>query len=184
MTTHKREVADGCLTATAQGRSVFICSYATPSTPRPLRWPSSPARQRASLRQSRSASTPRRRRWKRRSMPRACAWSARLARQHPNRSSPMTRIGSRLRPRAWRSWPAQTRRPSGWWRVPRRAARCARRHIRTLLMTCEALANPNVATALELLLEGMSPAGGALARALRDVVSAQVWRRPVGDSLT
>lgn len=55
---------------------------------------------------------------------------------------------------------------------------------RTLLVTCEALTNPNAATALELLLEGLSPADGALARALRDAVSAHVWRRPIGDGLT
>lgn len=55
---------------------------------------------------------------------------------------------------------------------------------RTLLATCEALTNPNAATALELLLEGLSPADGALSRALRDVVSANVWRRPIGNGLT
>lgn len=48
----------------------------------------------------------------------------------------------------------------------------------------QALNDPESATAIELLLEGLTPADWGVARAIRDAVVTRIWRRPIGNRLT
>jgi hypothetical protein len=50
--------------------------------------------------------------------------------------------------------------------------------------TAKALVDADTAVALELLLEGLTPADWDVTRPIRDVLLARLWREPVGKKLS